>query len=132
MVQRGGDVITCIVPNVRTFTLLPKLVERVLPASIIYTDELNSYNALGRTGYDHRRVHHQAKVYVIGDAHTNTIEGFWSLTKNGIRGVFHSVSAKHLQSYLSEYAWRYNRRNSGEAKFQSLLLCAATASLPAA
>ena len=54
--------------------------------------------------------------------HTNTIEGFWSLVKNGLRGVHHSVSAKHLQGYLSEYAWRYNHRNSRRSMFESLLL----------
>ena len=51
-------------------------------------------------GYQHRRVHHAAKVYVQGAAHTNTIEGFWSLVKRGISGVNHAVSSKYLQSYL--------------------------------
>ncbi|MGO9541176.1 MAG: transposase [Terriglobales bacterium] len=63
-------------------------------------------------GYRHRRVHHGQGIYVFGDAHTNTIEGFWSLTKNGIRGVYHSVSTKYLQTYLNEYAFRFNRRKS--------------------
>jgi ISXO2-like transposase domain len=62
---------------------------------------------------------------VEGDAHVNTLEGFWSLVKRGIGGVYHSVSTKHLQSYLSEYAWRYNRRNDGRASFRTLLLRAA-------
>ncbi len=47
-----------------------------------------------------------------GDAHTNTIEGFWGLAKNGIRGVYHNVSQKYLQMYLNEYAFRFNRRKS--------------------
>jgi transposase len=63
-------------------------------------------------GYEHKRVHHATKVYVSGDAHTNTIEGFWSLTKNGIRGVYHNVGRDYLQSYLNEYAFRFNRRKS--------------------
>jgi hypothetical protein len=58
------------------------------------------------------RVNHSAHVYVSGDAHVNTIEGFWSLTKNGIRGVYHSVSHKYLQMYLNEYAFKFNRRKS--------------------
>ena len=57
----------------------------------------------------------------------NTLEGFWSLVKGGIGGVYHSVSQKYLQSYLSEYAWRFNHRNSGEAQFRLLLLRAARA-----
>lgn len=58
----------------------------------------------------HRRINHAARIYVDGEVHTQTIEGFWSLVKNGIGGVYHSVSAKWLQSYLDEYAWRYNHR----------------------
>ncbi len=59
---------------------------------------------------------------VSGDVHTNSIEGFWSLVKRGINGVYHVVSAKHLQGYLNEYAWRYNHRNGGQAMFETLLL----------
>jgi transposase-like protein len=83
--------------------------------------------------YTHRRVNHSAGVYVEGDAHTQTIEGFSSLLKSGLRGTYHSVSAKWLQSYLNEYAWRYNHREHtrrqpgvhrmpvGEAKFRLLV-----------
>jgi len=53
---------------------------------------------------------------------TVTIEAFWSLVKRGIGGVYHSVSKKHLQGYLNEYAWRYNLRDDPRAKFQTLLL----------
>jgi transposase-like protein len=125
MVERGGNVIACTVPNVKRATLMPHVVTRVLPKSTVYTDELRSYDSLKNEGYRHRRCHHAAKIYVCGDAHTNTIEGFWSLVKRGIGGVYHSVSAKHLQSYLSEYAWRYNRRNDPRSKFSTLLRRAA-------
>jgi transposase len=72
-------------------------------------------------GYVHNRINHSAKVYVMGDSHTNSIEGFWSLLKRGIGGVYHQVSAKYLQSYCDEYSFRYNRRNSEEPMFISLL-----------
>ena len=62
-----------------------------------------------------------AKICVMGHVHTNTIEGFWSLSKRGIGGVYHSVSAKYLQSYCDEYSFRYNRRNEGKPMFTSLL-----------
>jgi transposase len=62
-----------------------------------------------------------AKVYIIGDAHTNTIEGFWSLVKRGIGGVYHNVSAKYLQTYFDEYSFRYNRRHNETPMFRSLL-----------
>ena len=57
----------------------------------------------------------------MGDVHTNTIEGFWSLVKGGLRGVYHQVSTKYLQSYLDEYSFRYNRRDQGNLIFISLL-----------
>jgi transposase len=77
----------------------------------------NSVNA----GYQHRRIHHSSKVYVVGDVHTNTVEGFWSLIKRGISGVYHAVSQDYLQSYLDEYSYRYNRRNQGNLIFKSIL-----------
>jgi len=98
--------------------------EFVLPQTTIFTDEAPSYNELPRLdgmGYQHRRINHSAKVYVAGDVHTNTIEGFWSLVKRGIGGVYHSVSAKYLQSYLDEYSFRYNRRDSGNLIFPAIL-----------
>jgi len=125
MVERKGTVRAVTVPNVKKATLFPHIQERVLPASIIYTDELGSYNQLGTAGYHHARVNHSEHVYVSGDVHTNTIEGFWSLMKRGIDGVYHAVSAKHLQGYLNEYAWRYNHRSDGRAMFETLLLRAA-------
>jgi len=125
MVERGGKVVAATVPNVKRATVMPRVIERVLPKSTVFTDELASYSGLDKRGYQHRRIQHSAKVYVSGDIHTNTIEGFWSLVKRGIGGVYHSVSAKHLQSYLSEYAWRYNHRNDGRSKFGLLLLRAA-------
>ncbi len=71
--------------------------------------------------YEHHRINHSAKIYVMGHVHTNTIEGFWSQLKRGIGGVYHSVSEKYLQSYCDEYSFRYNRRNEGQPMFTSLL-----------
>jgi transposase-like protein len=122
VVQRGGRVMAVTVPNVKRATILPHIYRKVLPAETVYTDELASYNSLTKEGYKHDRVKHAEHVYVSGDVHTNTIEGFWSLTKNGIRGVYHSVSTRHLQGYLNEYAWRYSHRNDGRAMFETLLL----------
>lgn len=64
---------------------------------------------------------HSADVYVTGDVHTNTIEGFWSLVKRGISGVFHQVSPKYLQHYVNEYAFRYNHRMDEKPMFQTFL-----------
>ncbi len=126
MVERGGRVVAMTVDNVQAATLLPQMQKRILPAAVVYTDEYPSYGQLHRSGYDHRRIHHKEGVYVSGDVHTNTIEGFWSLVKSGIRGSHHAVSAKWLQGYLNEYAWRYNHRNDPRGMFELLLLRAAS------
>ena len=125
MVQRKGRVYAAVVPNVARVTLMPHITTRVMPASMVYTDEYKVYDRLTKEGFAHRRINHSEKVYVSGDVHTNTIEGFWSLVKRGIGGVYHSVSAKHLQGYLNEYAWRYNQRSDERAQFEALLLRAA-------
>ena len=64
---------------------------------------------------------HGLEVWVEGDAHTNTIEGFWSLLKRGINGVYHSVSEKYLQNYINEYAFRYNHRKDTTPMFKTIL-----------
>ena len=102
-------------------SLVPFVKERVLPSRTVYTDELRSYNALKAHGYVHNRIHHSAKVYVDGDIHTNSIEGFWSLVKRGIGGVYHAVGSHYLQTYLNEYSFRYNRRNDEQPMFWSVM-----------
>jgi transposase len=107
--------------NVNEKTLIGMVKEYVLPESTIFTDDFSAYDKLKHHGYAHHRINHSAKVYVMGDIHTNTIEGFWSLVKRGIGGVYHAVSQKYLQSYLDEYSFRYNRRDQGNLIFTSIL-----------
>lgn len=128
MIERKGRVVARTVPDVRQKTLLSTIAEYVLPESTVYTDELKGYTNLrwhrkgGQTmGYHHRRIRHSSRVYVQGDVHTNTIEGFWSLIKRGIGGSHHAVSQKFLQSYLDEYAFRYNRRDVPRPMFKLIL-----------
>ncbi|MGB8114014.1 MAG: IS1595 family transposase [Candidatus Sulfotelmatobacter sp.] len=95
--------------------------EHILPKSTVFTDEYIIYDRLGARVKEHKRINHSSKVYVMGDVHTNTIEGFWSLVKRGIGGVYHSVSQKYLQTYLDEYSFRYNRRDQGNLIFRAFL-----------
>lgn len=122
IVERKGRVIAKTIPDLTAETLCGTVREFVLPESTIFTDEFASYNTLreGRR-YQHHRINHASKVYVMGNVHTNTIEGFWSLVKRGIGGVYHQVSQKYLQSYLDEYSFRYNRRDQGNLIFTSFL-----------
>jgi transposase-like protein len=125
IVERKGRILARLSPDQTMSAISDMVQEYVLPKSTVFTDENASYGAISKLenrDYQHRRVNHSQKIYVAGDVHTNTIEGFWSLVKRGIGGVYHSVSAKHLQSYLDEYSFRYNRRDSGNLVFSSLLL----------
>ena len=123
VVERGGRVMALVTPNAMAKTVLPVIHERVLPATVVYTDDYPIYDKLAEhaNGYQHRRIQHTQKVYVMGDIHTNTIEGFWSLIKRGIGGVYHSVGSQYLQSYLNEYSFRYNRRFDTQPMFVSFL-----------
>jgi transposase len=126
MVQRGasgapGKVSAFVVDDASKASLLPHVVTKVLPASTVYTDEWNAYSKLGHMGYDHSRINHSEKVYVSGDVHTNTIEGFWATVKGGLRGVYHSVSTEHLQAYLDEFVFRYNNRDNPAGMFNAFL-----------
>jgi transposase len=125
MVERGekGRVFACVTPDVKAATIFPIVEERVLPKSIVYTDEYSVYDQLHKhpNSYEHKRIQHKQQVYVMGDVHTQTIEGFWSLVKRGIGGVYHSVSRKYLQTYLDEYSFRYNRRDQGNLIFNAFL-----------
>jgi hypothetical protein len=87
---------------------------------MLFTDDYGAYKTMNER-YRHRRINHSGRVYVDGDVHTQTIEGFWALVKNGIRGSHHAVSKKWLQGYLNEYVWRYNRRNMDGSMFHALL-----------
>ena len=134
MVERKGRVKAIVASDRKKETLLPIVKKYVLPKSVIFSDEYPSYDDLTRhrNEYDHRRINHSAGVYVMGNVHTNTIEGFWSLVKRGIGGVYHQVSQKYLQSYLDEYSFRYNQRDQGNLIFTSLLKRVAELAAPPA
>ena len=121
IVHRGGSVHAYHVPDRKAKTLAPLAKMRVLPEAMIYTDEYPLYVGIGREYRGHRRIKHKAKVYVEGETHTQTIDGFFGLLKTGIRGVYHSVSTEYLQSYLNEYTFRYNRRDGREPIFWAIL-----------
>jgi transposase-like protein len=123
MVERGGRVIARVTPNVKESTVLPIMAERILPGSTVFTDSYTVYDRVGgmKEQYVHHRINHSQKIYVQGNVHTNTIEGFWSLLKRGIGGVYHAVGSDYLQSYCDEYAYRYNHRKDPKPMFVGLL-----------
>ena len=119
--QRKGKLVTKKIGNVKSSTLIPIIKENAVPNAIIYTDEFPPYDKLNKEGYIHHIINHANKVYVIDDCHINNIEGFWSLLKRGINGVYHSVSSKHLDKYINEYTFRYNNRNNDSPMFYLMM-----------
>ena len=121
MVERGGKLVAKKIEDTTTETLSKELILNVKEGATLYTDEYTSYKSLQRI-YDHQFVKHSRKQYVNGRVHTNTIEGFWSILKRGIFGVYHFTSKKHLQLYVDEFVFRYNSRTNTEASRFNLLL----------
>ena len=112
-IQRGGGIRLKRIDDVRKHTLHNFIAETVTDeAEAIYTDELKSYIGIADDDTRHETVNHSIDEWVVGDVHTNTIEGVWSLFKRSIIGSFHKVSAKHLDRYLEELEWRYSNRGN--------------------
>lgn len=120
-VERKGRVVALTSENASKANLLSVAKARILPESTVFTDEWLGYTGFENHGYVHKRINHSEKVYVSGDTHTQTIDGFWSLVKNGIRGVYHNVGKHYLQTYLNEYSFRYNRRFDVQPMFLSFM-----------
>jgi hypothetical protein len=122
-VERGGRVRSMVVNSRGTQDVEMPIYKYVLPSSMIFTDDWLSYRSehLTRHFAGHKRIRHEDKIYVQGNVHTQTVEGFFGLLKNGIRGVYHSVSSRYLQSYIDEYAFRYNQRDSATPMFWTIL-----------
>jgi transposase-like protein len=110
LLERNGNVKTFVISDTEAGTLQPIMLAHVSPNATVVTDAYRSYNGLART-YNHITVKHTENNYItIGEDHTNNIEGFWSLLKRGIIGIYHYVSPKHLGRYCNEFGYRYNTR----------------------
>ena len=120
MLQRDGQVMTKVVPDVKKSTLQPIVEDNVGKGSTVHTDELRSYNGLAKAGYAHCTVDHGAGEYVSGVSHVNGIENFWKHLKGSINGTHMSVSKKHLANYAKEFEFRFNRREKPASMFPAL------------
>jgi transposase len=126
MAERGGRVMTKIVPDTTTENLEQTVLANVVRGSRISTDEHQGYRYLSLAGFVHGTVLHSKEQYVSGDTHINTIEGFWSLIQRAIKGTHVHVSKRHLAKYLGEFEYRWNLRKHPEAMFPLLLRRLAT------
>jgi len=112
LVERGGKVRSHHVTNVNAKTLRPIIVAQVDRKSFLMTDDAGQYRIIGPEYAGYETVNHGANEYVRGDAHTNTIESYFSILKRGITGTYHHVSQQHLKRYLAEFDFRYNERSA--------------------
>lgn len=109
LVERGGRVRTQVVKSVSAKTLRPIMTTQIDRATALMTDDAGQYRHMHKD-FAHEVVNHSILEYVRGNAHTNTIEGYFSILKRGIHGVYHHVSPQHLKRYLAEFDFRYNER----------------------
>lgn len=110
IMERGGKVKVTPVSTRDRQSIFPLIDQNVEKGSIINTDEFRAYKTLPGEGYEHRRVIHSKYQWAVGDAHTNSIEGYWSNLKKSILGTHTYVSPKHLPKYLAEFDFRHNNR----------------------
>lgn len=123
MLEHGGRVMTAVVPNRRSGTLLPIVKANIKRHTEVHTDEWTAYGGLATMGYWHKSVNHRREEYVSPTGTTvNCIEAFWAQLKRGINGTHIHVSARHLPKYLGEFEFRHNRRHRPATMLDELML----------
>jgi transposase-like protein len=110
LVERDGRARSHHVPEVSANTLRPIMDAQIDHNSFLMTDEAGQYRLIGPDFARHEKVNHGVEEYVRGAAHVNTAEGYFSLLKRGINGIYHHVSQQHLKRYLAEFDFRYSNR----------------------
>jgi ISXO2-like transposase domain len=111
LVERGGSALSFHVDGTRTGDLLPIMRANLSREAKLMTDELYSYKVIAEIEeLAHESVKHSKKEYVRGEVHTNTVEGYYSIFKRGMKGVYQHCAEKHLHRYLSKFDFRYSIR----------------------
>jgi hypothetical protein len=110
LVTRGGSARSFHVDDNTVFSVLPIIHYNIQRETAVMTDEAVWYKSLGKTFASHETVNHTSKEYVRGHVTTNTVEGYYSIFKRGMKGVYQHCSEKHLHRYLAEFDFRYSHR----------------------
>ena len=111
LVERGGKVRSFHMKDHPTVESVRDVIVRTASRkSALHTDESRLYISVGKEFAGHETVNHSAEEYERGDVTTNTIEGYFSIFKRGMNGVYQHCSEKHLHRYLTEFDFRYNAR----------------------
>ena len=116
LVERGGRSRSMVVDNLKAKTLVPIIEAQVKADSRIMTDEACQYMHLGDSFPDHHVVKHGQGEYVRGEVSTNTIEGFFSIFKRGMKGIYQHCGKRHLPRYLAEFDFRYSHRDADDSE----------------
>jgi transposase-like protein len=125
LVERGGSARSFHIDNATVAEVAPIIRENISRESRLMTDDSKIYREVGRDYASHEAVQHTAKEYVRGDITTNTVEGYYSIFKRGMKGVYQHCAEKHLHRYLSEFDFRYSNRvalgvNDGERRTHAI------------
>jgi len=127
LLQRTGEVVIRMLPNVQQVTIKPVLMQLIQPGSLLYTDEYDIYTRLDEWGYHHKTVNHAAGEYArdedgdgFHEVHVNTLEGFWSLLRSWLR-PHRGISQEKLPLYLAFFEFVHNARRRGKALLSALL-----------
>lgn len=127
MVQRSGELILKMLPNVKQATIKPIIAACVTQGTLIYTDEYNIYGRLIEWGYEHKTVNHSIGEYArdededgFHEVHVNTIESIWSLLRSWLR-PHRGISQEKLPFYLGFFEFIHNVRKRGRALLPALL-----------
>jgi len=127
LIQRDGDVVICMLPNVQQVTIQPVIMQVVVPGSRIYTDEYDIHNRLSEWGYEHKSVNHSAGEYArdedgdgFHEVHVNTFEGLWSLLRSWLR-PHRGIAQEKLPLYLGFFEFVHNTRRRGKVLIHALL-----------
>ena len=112
LVERGGKVRSFHVPRADKATVKKIVADNIAHESRLHTDQSRLYTEVGGLFGEHETVNHSAKEYARGDVHVNSAEGYFSIFKRGMRGVYQHCSEKHLHRYLAEFDFRYNHRTA--------------------
>jgi transposase-like protein len=112
LVERGGSVRSFHVDRATKETVSKIVRENVDKETKLYTDESRLYTEVGKEFAEHETVNHTGKEYVRGEVHSNTVEGYYSIFKRGMKGVYQHCGEKHLHRYLAEFDFRYNNRSA--------------------
>lgn len=116
MLQRGGRVKTKPMATINGDNLKQTLLAHVSTDANLMTDESPLYRRPGKQFASHQTVNHSREEYARGDVTTNRVEGFFSVMRRGLHGIYHSVSREHLPKYLAEYEFRYNHRELSDGE----------------